>query len=632
MDMKLSFDVIVVGGGHAGVEAAWAAAKMGSKTLLLTLDPAKIATMPCNPSVGGLGKGHLVFEVSALGGLMPTLCSQTYLQARMLNTRKGPAVQGLRLQIDKFAYNKAACDHLATLPNLTILQGAGSQLLVTHDSDSKNRVTGITTLDGTTIYAPTVVVTCGTFLNGIVHIGLTRYKAGRRGEDAVDGFSQSIGQAMGVQIGRLKTGTPPRLRTSSINFQALERQSSDTLDHLFTFDQCTVEEKYPCYLAQTNEATHAIIRDNLHLSALYSGNIKGIGPRYCPSIEDKVGRYPDRPLHHVFVEPEGMDNDEVYPAGLSTSLPLEVQYAYIRSIKGFENAEITKCGYAIEYDFIQPTNLTHALEAKTVTGLFCAGQINGTTGYEEAAAQGIMAGINAHLSVTGKDPFILSRSESYIGVMIDDLVTLGADEPYRMFTSRAERRLILRQDNVFLRLMPYGHSLGLISDELFARCQAEKAVIEKSVTLIQQAGRTSTLFRLFNAIEFVGDAQSQARAALEKCLIEQQFPTDALSSRALLSVHAEVRYEGYIEREREEAEKLITFQKLEIPHELIFTDMPGLTRELQNKLNKYRPATIAQAQLIQGMTPAALSILIFQSRSKDRALHLRREGSNNEKI
>jgi len=624
--MKLSFDVIVVGGGHAGVEAARAAAKMGSSTLLLTLDPEKVATMPCNPSIGGLGKGHLVFEVSALGGLMPTLCTETYLQARMLNTRKGPAVQGLRLQIDKFAYTKAAFTHLATVPNLTIMQGTGSELLVAQEPNQKTRVIGVSTLDGKKLYAPTVVVTCGTFLNGIVHVGLTRYKAGRRGEDAVDGFSQSIGKAMGVQIGRLKTGTPPRLRTSSINFDALERQTSDALDHLFTFDQCTVEEKYPCYLAQTNETTHEIIKQNLHFSALYSGNIKGVGPRYCPSIEDKVGRYPDRPLHHVFVEPEGGDNTEVYPAGLSTSLPLEVQYAYIRSIKGFENAEITKCGYAIEYDFIQPTNLTHALEAKTVTGLFCAGQINGTTGYEEAAAQGLMAGINAHLSVTRKDPFILSRSESYIGVMIDDLVTLGADEPYRMFTSRAERRLILRQDNVFQRLMPYGHKLGLVSNKLFARCQAEKAIIEKSVALIQQAGKTSTLFRLFNAIEFLGDAQTQAHVALEEALQEKEFPLDALSSRALLGIHAEVRYEGYIEREQEEAEKLVTFQNLEIPDELIFTDMPGLTRELQNKLNKYRPATIAQAQLIQGMTPAALSILIFQSRSKERAaMHMGRE-------
>lgn len=616
--MKLSFDVIIVGGGHAGVEAAWAAAKMGSKTLLLTLDPEKVATMPCNPSVGGLGKGHLVFEVSALGGLMPTLCSQTYLQARMLNTRKGPAVQGLRLQIDKFAYTNVAREILAAAPNLIIMKGVGSQLLFEQESPTKKRVTGIKTLDGTIIQARAVIVTCGTFLNGIVHVGLTRYKAGQRGQAAVEGFSQSLGQAMGVQIGRLKTGTPPRLLTSSINFDVLERQPSDNLDYLFTFDHCTVEEKYPCYLAQTNEITHDIIRKNLHLSALYSGNIKGIGPRYCPSIEDKVGRYPDRPLHHVFVEPEGSDNTEVYPAGLSTSLPLEVQYAYIRSMKGFENAVITKCGYAIEYDFIQPTNLTHTLEAKTVTGLFCAGQINGTTGYEEAAAQGLMAGINAHLSVAGKPPFTLSRAESYIGVMIDDLVTLGADEPYRMFTSRAERRLLLRQDNVFQRLMPYGHKLGLVSDELFDRCLKEKAIIEKSITLIKQAGKTNTLFRLFNAIEFVSDAVLQARSNLEAVLIEHQFPIDALSSRALLSIHAEIRYEGYIEREREEAEKLITFQNLEIPNELVFTDMPGLTRELQNKLTKYRPATIAQAQLIQGMTPAALSILIFQTRSKQR--------------
>lgn len=616
--MNVSFDVIVVGGGHAGVEAAWAAAKMGSSTLLLTLDPEKIATMPCNPSIGGLGKGHIVFEVSALGGLMPQLCSQTYLQVRMLNTRKGPAVQGLRLQIDKFAYTKAACNALAAHPNLTIIAGGAGELLSTHDHDNGCRVTGVKTLDGKEFYAPTVVVTCGTFLNGLIHVGQTRYKAGRRGEQAVYGFSQSIGNAMGVQIGRLKTGTPPRLLKSSIDFTQLERQSSDAIDYLFAFDHCTVQEKESCFIAQTNPTTHDIIGKNLHLSALYSGNIKGVGPRYCPSIEDKIGRYPDRPLHHVFVEPEGLDNDEIYPAGLSTSLPLEVQHAYIRSIKGFENAVISKCGYAIEYDFIQPTNLTHTLEAKTVAGLFCAGQINGTTGYEEAAAQGLMAGINAHLKIAGKDPFILSRAESYIGVMIDDLVTLGADEPYRMFTSRAERRLLLRQDNVFQRLMPYGHKLGLVSDEIFARCLAEKAIIETSVALIKQAGKTSTLFRLFNAIEFVDDARTQARAALEQALLEKQIASDALSSRALLAIHAEIRYEGYIAREHEEAEKLIKYQSLELPSNIIFTDMPGLTRELQNKLNKYRPATIAQAQLIQGMTPAALSILIFQSRARER--------------
>jgi tRNA uridine 5-carboxymethylaminomethyl modification enzyme len=383
--MEDTFDVIVVGGGHAGVEAAYAAAKMGSKTLLVTLDINKVAMMPCNPSIGGLGKGHIVFEVSALGGLMPQLCSRTYLQARMLNTSKGPAVQGLRLQIDKYAYSALAKEYLLNTQNLNIISHAVTELL-TQD----RAVCGVRTDQGQEFYAPSVVITTGTFLNGLMHIGRTRYRAGRRGEQAVYGLSASLGRAMGVPIARLKTGTPPRLRTSTIDYDKLEKQSAEHLEYLYEFDPVTVTEKIPCYVTTTNEKTHDIIRKNLHLSALFSGNIKGIGPRYCPSIEDKVGRYPDRTAHHVFIEPEGLEIDEAYPAGLSTSLPLEVQKAYIQSIKGLEQAVITTCGYAIEYDFIQPTNLTASLEAKSVKGLFLAGQINGTTGYEEAAGQGVL--------------------------------------------------------------------------------------------------------------------------------------------------------------------------------------------------------------------------------------------------
>ena len=611
--MNTNFDVIVIGGGHAGVEAAYAAAKMGSKTALVTLDANKIATMPCNPSIGGLGKGHIVYEVSALGGLMPQLASKTYLQARMLNTSKGPAVQGLRLQIDKYAYSRAAKEALSKVANLTIV-AIMAQEIMTEDVDGVRRITGIRAADGTVLNAPCVVVTTGTFMSGLVHVGLTRYKAGRRGEAASYGLSESIARAMGVKVGRLKTGTPPRIERASIDFSKLEQQPPQKLDYLYQFDHEEVTDQMACYIAQTNETTHQHIRENLHLSAMYSGNIKGRGPRYCPSIEDKIGRFPDKTTHHVFVEPESKEVDEIYPAGLSTSLPLDVQEAYMRSMAGFENAVISKCGYAIEYDFIQPSNLTHSLEAKTVQGLFLAGQLNGTTGYEEAAGQGIIAGINAHLRSTNQEPFVLHRHESYIGVMIDDMVTLGVDEPYRMFTSRAERRLLLRQDNVFLRIMPYAHKLGLIDDVLFARFEAERDIIQKSVSLIRGAGSASEIFKAFQVVEFTEEAQAHARSLLENVLREKGIATAALSSRALLGVHADIRYEGYLRKEQLEVEKALRYQSLEIPVALDFRKIAGLNGEMQEKLVRYQPKNIAQAQLIPGMTPAAISLLIFSVR------------------
>lgn len=605
--MNNKFDVIIVGGGHAGVESAYVSAKMGAKTLLLTIDKSKVATMPCNPSIGGLGKGHIVFEVSALGGLMPQLCTKNYLQARMLNTSKGPAVQGLRLQIDKFAYNRAAVQILSNTPNLTIIDGLVIDVL-TQDVESVRRIIGVRTDDGRQFFATSVVVTAGTFLSGVIHIGKTRYRAGRRGEQAAYGLSDSLSLAMNVSYQRLKTGTPPRLQTSSIDFSKLEKQPNQTLNYLYEFDSVKVEEKSPCFIAKTNEKTHEIIRQNMHLSALYGGSISGIGPRYCPSIEDKVRKFPHQPSHHVFIEPEGVGVDESYPAGLSTSLPLEVQIQYIRSISGLENAVITKSAYAIEYDFFQPNNLTHTLESKIVSGLFLAGQVIGTTGYEEAAGLGLVAGINAALKSAGKEPFILSRTESYIGVMIDDLVVIGVDEPYRMFTSRAERRLILRQDNVFMRLMPYAKKFGLVSDELYNKFLAEKAIIEKSVEIIKQP-ENHKLFKLFHSIEFTDEIKAQCRYQIEVKLAES-----ALSERALLSIHAEIRYHGYVEKERKEVEKTEKFAKLRLPDYLNYDGMQGLTREIQQKLIKFRPQTIAQAQLIPGMTPAAISILIFQSK------------------
>lgn len=581
------YDVIVVGAGHAGIEAAHIAAKMGANTLLITIDEYKIGVMPCNPSVGGLGKGHIVYEVSALGGLMPKLCSQTHLQARMLNTRKGPAVQGLRLQIDKYAYSKAAREHLLKTPNLTLRQDTVIDLLV-----ENKKVTGVVCKNGETFLGKTVIITSGTYLNGVVHIGMEQRAGGKDDTPAVTGLSESLEKILGVKLGRLKTGTPPRLLKSSIDFDKLEQQASHTLDYLFEFDPVQSKTTQPCYIAYTNEKTHEVIQQNLTRSALFGGVITGTGPRYCPSIEDKIARFPDRNSHHVFIEPEGGDHTQVYPSGLSTSLPLDVQQAYITSMSGLEKAIITRPGYAIEYDFLQPNNLTHSLEAKKVSGLFFAGQINGTTGYEEAAGQGIIAGINAVLKTKGREPFTLARTESYIGVMIDDLITLGVDEPYRMFTSRAERRLLLRQDNVFLRLMPYAKRFGTVDDQTYEQFLHEKECVEKSVALIKRERPHGKLFKIFNDLA---------------------LPTKIkLPSRALLCIHAQVRYDGYIEKERKEALKAERYRELKIPNDFSYKNMPGLTRELQEKLSLYKPKTIAQAQLIPGMTPAAISLLIFQ--------------------
>jgi len=611
--MSEKFDVIVVGGGHAGIEAAYIASKMGSKTLLLTIDENKIGVMSCNPSIGGLGKGHLVFEVSALGGLMPELCSKTYLQARMLNTKKGPAVQGLRLQIDKFAYSKLARKRLLKTKNLTIK--AGMVIEVLYENNNKKKITGIKTKEGETFFCKSIVITSGTFLNGVIHIGKKNYKAGRRNEEAVEGLTDSLEEILGTKLARLKTGTPPRLLKSSVDFSKLERQDVSKLSYLYEFKPISVQETAPCYITQTNEQTCKIIQKNLTESALYGGRIKGIGPRYCPSIEDKIKKFPHNKTHHVFVEPEGKDSDEIYPSGLPTSLPLEIQKQFINSMKGFENAIISKPGYAIEYDFLQPKNLKHSLEAKTVDGLFFAGQINGTTGYEEAAAQGIVAGINAHLKNNSQEPFIPGRTESYMGVMIDDLISLGVDEPYRMFTSRAEYRLSLRQDNAFLRLMPYGKKFGTIADDIYEKFLGEKEVIEKSVNLIKDSGLSSKIFKLFHAVEFTPEIKEKAQNLLISRLTQNNLKTNALSERALLAIHAQIRYSGYLEKEKREAEKLQIYKDLKIPATIIYKKMPGLSREMQEKLEFYKPENIAQAQLIPGITPAAISILIFQAKA-----------------
>lgn len=594
------FDVIVVGGGHAGIEAAYCAARMGSKTLMITLDIEKIGLMPCNPAIGGVGKGHLVYEISALGGLMPKLCTQTYLQVRMLNTSKGAAVQGLRLQIDKYAYNTLSKNTLATTENLTLASGKVEEIII----DANNAIKGIKTADNITYLAPTVVLTTGTFLNGRIHIGKDNYSAGRRDEEAVAGLSLFLNK-VGLTLKRLKTGTPPRLLRSSLDFSKLTYQEPDNLNYLFEFYPHKTTNKMACYIGQTNERTHEIIRQNLHLSAMYNGNITGIGPRYCPSIEDKIGRFPHKTSHQIFVEPEGANDEEIYPNGISTSLPFDVQKKYVQTVVGFEDAIITKPGYAIEYDFVLPNQLNHTLEVKRVSGLFLAGQINGTTGYEEAASQGVIAGINAHLKAAKKEPFILDRTESYIGVMIDDLVTMGVDEPYRMFTSRAERRLLLRQDNAFLRLTEKGHALGLIEDQLFTDFKQEKTIIEDTLSSLRSGKNCSDLLRLFG----------QSTENIEQ--LRKDVPT-ALSDRAFQTVHAEICYEPYLIREAKEVEKQKQHQKLAIPEDTNFAAIPGLSKELQEKLKKHSPATIAQAGLIPGMTPAAISLLILTFRSNNK--------------
>lgn len=594
------FDVIVVGGGHAGIEAAYAAANMGSKTALITLDANKIGVAPCNPSIGGVGKGHIVFEISALGGLMPKICSSTYLQARMLNTKKGPAVQGLRLQIDKEAYANLASKTMHATKNLTVISAMVDEIIV-----ENNQIRGIKSSDGTIYSANQVVLTTGTFLNGLIHIGDVNFPAGRSGEQAAEKLANYLTK-LNLRMGRLKTGTPPRLDPATIDFSKLEIQETEPLTHLFEFDQIDVKSSHDCYIAHTNEKTHKIIFDNLHKSAMYSGNIKGIGPRYCPSIEDKISRFADKTSHHIFVEPETAAYVEVYPSGISTSLPESVQKDFIQSIVGFENAIITKPGYAVEYDFVHPDQLHHSLEVKSIQGLFLAGQINGTTGYEEAAGQGIIAGINAHQKAAGKQPFVLDRNESYIGVMIDDLVTMGVDEPYRMFTSRAERRLVLRQDNAFLRLTEKGYQLGTVTQELYDKFVAEKHDLEHAI---------ADLDKRYNNAELVKAAELE----LPMQEIIENLLGYTVSARNALSLFAHMKYREYIKREDREIEKVAQHRQIKLPTIDAILNISGLSTEIKQKIKRYQPATIADAMLIPGITPAAISLLVLVSRKPELA-------------
>lgn len=598
----LSFDVIVIGGGHAGIEAAYAAAQLGSKTALISLSEKKIGAMSCNPAIGGVGKGHIVFEISAFGGLMPKLCSKTYLQARMLNTSKGPAVQGLRLQIDKLAYQNLSQEYLKQVPTLTIIEDEAVEIII----DEHRVVTGLRLAKHSIVVSTkAIVVTTGTFLRGISHIGEQQKEEGRRGEKGAYSLSDSL-KKLGLSLGRLKTGTPPRLKRSSLDYDSMTPQQSDPLTHLFEFHPVDFKHKHDCYITETNEVGHAFMRGNFHQSPLFTGGISSRGPRYCPSIEDKLARFPDKTSHRIFLEPESLSSDEMYPNGISTSMPRDVQEKFIRSIKGFERAEIVHYGYAIEYDFVFPHQLHHSLEVKTVSGLFLAGQINGTTGYEEAAGQGLVAGINAHLKSQNKPAFTLSRQESYIGIMIDDLVTLSVEEPYRMFTSRAERRLILRQDNTFFRLSDKSYALGLISQQLYNEIMAEYALV---TTTVEQLKKTISREQYITLL-----ANNETNITLL-----HELTGNTLTDRVIQSVWAEIRYEPYIARELKEVEKAEKYHELELPEQIDFANIEGLSKELKGKLSFHKPRTIAQATLIQGMTPAAISLLIYHARKKSKS-------------
>lgn len=616
------YHVIVVGAGHAGCEAALAAARMGCKTLVLTGNLDTIGLMSCNPSIGGVGKGHLVKEIDALGGEMGKAADATAIQFRRLNTRKGPAVQATRIQADRQAYKTYMRKALESEKNIDLKQRMVEGFLV-----EGGRAVGVKTSLGEHFLADAVVVTPGTFPNGLIHIGLTQISAGRAGEAPAYGISESF-QKLGFRIGRLKTGTPPRLDGRTIKWDILEVQPGDPEPKPFSFSNDKIErEQLPCYITYTNERTHQIIRSNLHKSPLYSGIIKGIGPRYCPSIEDKVVKFPDKERHQVFLEPEGWGTYEIYPNGISTSLPLDVQYEFIRTIRGLEEAEIMRPGYAVEYDFSDPTQLKPTLETKLIENLFFAGQINGTTGYEEAASQGLIAGINAALRVKGESPFILDRSEAYIGILIDDLVTKGVDEPYRMFTSRAEYRLILREDNADLRLREKGYKLGLVREEDFLRFLQKKKKIQEEFERLEHT-KVFPDSRTNDILIQLGSSPLKKPYTLKELLRRPEItyrelalidPVSATLANTDISIQVEmeVKYEGYIQRQIEQIEKFKKLENIKIPEGFSYENIPGLSREIVQKLSRICPVSLGQASRIPGMTPAALSVLIVYLRRNE---------------